>query len=122
MILHCTVKSPLGRPKHFTSHPLPLADLFILTCTPAQLLWEAFVHAAVNLRTLSPTLPPPSIARYSFMPLSELGHRGEKKRQALEAVSKMILTWALSIESPAFYHTAIVLLIDDVPQILRLLK
>ena len=58
-----TVQSAL----HFTS----LADLF--TQTPSQLLWEASRHMLQLLcERCSYTYPPLSIARYSFIQLSEL--------------------------------------------------
>ncbi|KAK2161145.1 hypothetical protein NP493_1599g00001 [Ridgeia piscesae] len=51
---------------HFTS----LADLF--TQTPSQLLWEASSHMLQLMREgCSYIYPPLSIARYSFIQLSE---------------------------------------------------
>ena len=58
-----TVKSAL----HFTS----LTDLF--TQTPSRFLWEASSHMLQLMRVgCSYTYPPLSIARYSFIQLSEL--------------------------------------------------
>ena len=47
----------------------PLADLFI--STPTRLLLKALSHAAITRNDYSLTFPPRSIARYSFMQLSE---------------------------------------------------
>ena len=65
-----TVQSAL----HFTS----LADLF--TQTPSRLLWEASSHMLQLMREgCSYTYPPLSIARYSFIQLSELEQCRVKK-------------------------------------------
>ena len=65
-----TVQSAL----HFTS----LTDLF--TQTPSQLLWEASSHMLQLMRECcSYTYPPLSIARYSFIQLSELEQCRVKK-------------------------------------------
>ena len=69
------VSSPLDRTKDFTLHPL--ADLFIPT--PTRLLREEFSHAAITHEDDSLTFPPLSIAMYSFIQLSELGHCGENE-------------------------------------------
>ena len=59
----------LLKPNHFTSYSL--ADVFNLT--PSRLLWETSSHAAVNAQRLFIyKYPPMSIARYSFIQLSEL--------------------------------------------------
>ena len=71
MFLYSAVSSPLARSKRFTLHPP--ADLFIPA--PTRLLWEAFSHAAYCAKT-SITFSPLSIARWSFIQLSELGRRG----------------------------------------------
>ena len=44
------------------------------------------------------------VARYSFIQLSELGRRGERKFQIFETAAKGIRTRASSIESRLFYH------------------
>ena len=50
-------------------------DLFIPT--PTRLLWEAFIHATMNVqRPLTRIVSPLSFARHSFMQLSEPGRRG----------------------------------------------
>ena len=54
----------------FTFHII--ADLLIPT--PSQLLCEAFSHAAITVRRLF-RYPPLSVARYSFIQLSELEQR-----------------------------------------------
>ena len=60
-------------------HSTPLADLF--TQTPSQLLWEASSHMLQLIREgCSYTYPPLSIARYSFIQLSELEQCRVKKR------------------------------------------
>ena len=59
-------------------HFSPLAYLFIPT--PTRLLWEGFSHVAITREDNSITFPLPSIARYSFIQLSELGHRGKKPK------------------------------------------
>ena len=67
-----TVQSAL----HFTS--LTLTDLF--TQTPSRLLWEASSHLLQLMREgCSYTYPPLSIARYSFIQLSELEQCRVKK-------------------------------------------
>ena len=59
---------------HFTS----LTDLF--SQTPSQLLWETSSHMLQLMReSCSYTYPPLSIARYSFMQLSELEQCRVKK-------------------------------------------
>ena len=59
---------------HFTS----LTDLF--THTPSRLLWEATSYMLQLMREdCSCTHPPLSIARYSFIQLSELEQCGVKK-------------------------------------------
>ena len=70
------VSSPLGHSKHFTLSPpgRPVhsdSNSTSLGSIPATLLTARtqFIH---NF-----TFPPLSIARYSFIQLSELGHRGE---------------------------------------------
>ena len=61
------------RTLHFTS----LADLF--NQTPSQLLWEASSHMQQLKREGCPyTYPPLSVARYSFIQLSELKRCGVK--------------------------------------------
>ena len=65
-----TVQSTL----HFTS----LTDLF--TQTPSRLLWEATSHMLQLMHEGCPyTYPPLSVARYSFMQLSELEQCRVKK-------------------------------------------
>ena len=65
---------------HFTLHPL-VAELFI--ATPNQFLLEAFSSISATLQLLredfSLPYPPLSIARYSFIQLSELRQCGVKQ-------------------------------------------
>ena len=58
---------------HFTS----LTDLF--TQTPSRLLWEASSHMLQLMHEGSYTYPPLSMARYSFIQLSELEQCRVKK-------------------------------------------
>ena len=61
--------------KCFTFHPL--ADQFIMS--PSQLVRETFSHAAITARSLFLTFLPLPVVRYTFIHLSELGHRGENE-------------------------------------------
>ena len=68
MLLYSAVSSPLDHSKRFTLHPL--ADLFIPTpfsASPGSILARQQLRAT----TKSLAFPPPSIARYSFIQLSE---------------------------------------------------
>ena len=91
MLLYSVVSSPSDRS---TLHSL--ADLFIPI--PNRQLREAFSHAAIAAITARILFP---IARYSFIQLSELGRRGEKKK--LETAAKVIRTEASRL-SLAFYR------------------
>ena len=75
-----TVQSAL----HFTS----LTDLF--TQTPSRLLWEASSHMLQLMRECcSYTYPPLSIAKYSFIQLSELEQcRVKKLAQGFNTAAK----------------------------------
>ena len=74
--LKSTVSSHLASPKRFPLYPL--ADLFIPT--PIRLLWEAFSQAAITARRQTTHIfLPLSFARFLFIHLSELGHRGDNK-------------------------------------------
>ena len=88
-VLYSAVSSPVDRSKRFTLRPC------------------SFRHQ-VGVSTsgdYSITFPPLSIARYSFIQLSELGHRGENENaQNFETVAKGIRTRTLLIASPAFYR------------------
>ena len=77
MFLYSAVSSPLDYSPRFARHPL--SDLFIPTQT--RLLGEAFSHAAITREDYSLTFPPPSIAGYSFIQLSELGRRRKNEQQ-----------------------------------------
>ena len=83
---------------HFTS----LTDLF--TQTPYRLLWEASSHMLQLMREgCSYTYPPLSIARYSFIQLSELEQcRMKKLAQGFNAAA-WIRTRVLVVESPKLY-------------------
>ena len=74
MFLCSAVSSPLDRSKHVTLHLL--AHLF---AAPTRLLWEAFRQAVVTAQRLITHIPTASIARYSFIQLSEMGRRGENE-------------------------------------------
>ena len=73
--IYSAVYSSSDRSKRFTLHPL--AGLFIPA--PTRLLWEAFSYAAITREDYSLIFPPLSVARYSFIQLIELGHRGENE-------------------------------------------
>ena len=84
---------------HFTS----LTDLF--TQTPSQLLWEASSHMLQLMREgCSYTYPPLSLARYSFIQLSELEQcRVEKNLPKVLTQQHRIRTRVLGVESPKLY-------------------
>ena len=89
-----TVQSAL----HFTS----LTDLF--THTPSRILWEASSHMLQLMRDgCSYTYPPLSIARYSFIQLSDLEQcRVKKLAQGFNTAAR-IRTRVLVVESPKLY-------------------
>ena len=82
--------SPFGRPIQSNTNPTTL--------------WCIQLHCYILHEDYSPTFPQQSIARYSFIQLSELGHRGENKTQKLRNNNKGIRIQALSIKSLVFYH------------------
>ena len=92
--LYSVVSSPQDRSKRFTS----LTDL--LTQTPSRLLWEASSHMLQLMRDgCSYTYPPLSIARYSFIQLSELEQcRVKKLAQGFNTAAR-IRTQVLVVES-----------------------
>ena len=76
VFLYSAVSSPLDCSKRFT--------LFLLlqTCSFRHQLGfsgKHSSHAAITCNDYSLTSPPPFIARYSFIQLSQLGHRGENE-------------------------------------------
>ena len=74
--LWSAVSSLWDWPMHFTLHPL--VDPFIPT--PSRVLWEAFSKTLQLLREdYSFKYPPLSLAKYSFIQLSELWQRGMNK-------------------------------------------
>ena len=83
---------------HFTS----LADLF--NRTPSQLLWEASIHRLQLMpEGCSQTYPPLSIARNSFIQLTELEQRRVKNFPKVLSPQHMIRTWVLLIDRPKLY-------------------
>ena len=95
-----TVQSAL----HFTS----LTELFIQT--PCRLLWEASSHMLQLMREgCSYTYPQLSIARYSFIQLSELELCRVKKIAKVLTPQHRIRNQVLVVESPKFYPLAIAL-------------
>ena len=78
-----------------------LADLFIQT--PSQLLWEASSNMLHLMREdCSYTYPPLSIARYSFIQLSELEQcRAKKLAQCFNTAAQDLNPGPLSRESKA---------------------
>ena len=74
-VLYRSVASPLDRSKRFTLHPWQ-------TCSfrhQVDLYGKYSSHVAITCEDYSLTFPPPSIARYSRMQLSELRRRGENE-------------------------------------------
>ena len=100
--IYSAVSTLLDRSKHFTLHPL--AYLFIPA--PTRLLWEALSQLFCEYYSL--TLPPLLFARYSFIQLSELGHRGENKNDQSSKRKQMGLEPGLfpfrGRHSTIFYH------------------
>ena len=93
-----TVQSTL----HFTS----LTDLF--TQTPSRLLWEVSSHMLQLMREgCSYTYPPLSIARYSFIQLSEMEQCGVKK--LAQSFNSAAQDSVLIVESPILSPRVIVL-------------
>ena len=84
--LYSAVSSALDRSKRFTLI-LPWQ-----TCSFRNQLYFSgnhSSHAAITCEHCSFTFPPPSIAKYSFIQLSELGHCGENKKwQNFDTVAK----------------------------------
>ena len=69
MLLYSAVSGPLR-----ACYTSPSGKLF--SPAPTLFLREAFSHAAITREDYSFTFPALSIARYLFIQLSELGHRG----------------------------------------------
>ena len=76
MFLYSAVSSPLDRSKHFTIFALPGRPVCydINPASPVSILARQQLHNNYSL-----TFLPLSIARYSFIHLSELGCRGENE-------------------------------------------
>ena len=71
------------------------------SATKRIVIKEPSLHAT----TTSLTFPPLSIARYSFIQLSELGRqRRQRKCPNFETIAKGVRTRAHLIASPAFYR------------------
>ena len=82
-----------------------LTDLF--TQTPSRLLWEASSRMLQLMREgCSYTYPPLSIARYSFIQLSELEQCRVKKLAQGFNTAPRIRTRVIVVESPKLYHWA----------------
>ena len=95
-IAQCPILGISQSALHFTS----LADLF--TQTPSQLLWEASSHMLQWMHEdCSYTYPPLSIARYSFIQLSERRQKSEKHAQGLNTAAQDLNPGPLSSESEA---------------------
>ena len=98
---------------HIAQYPVHWADQSALHFTPWQaclfgspfiqaptrLLWEAFSHTEITARILFT-----HIASYSFVQLSELGHRGENENAQASKQQQRGFEPGLSRLSPAFYH------------------
>ena len=66
---------------YIAQYPVRRTTQIALHFTPWQLDFSGkrSSHAAITRGDYSLTFPPPSIAKYSFMQLRELGHRGENE-------------------------------------------
>ena len=103
MSLYRAVSSPLDHSKRFTLSPPPGRPVHSDTnsASPRSILARQQLRA----KTKSLTFPPLSIARYSFIQLSQQGrHWRERKCPIFEKVDKGIRTRAHLIVSPAFYN------------------
>ena len=85
-MIHASIKADICKGKgsfYIAQYPVrwtlhPLTDLFIPT--PTRLLWEAFKQCSNYAQQLNTHISTTSIARNSFIQLSELGHRGENEK------------------------------------------
>ena len=88
VVLYSAVSSPLDRAKRFTLFLLPDRPVHFDTnsASPASILARQQLRA----NTKSLTFPPLSIARYSFIQLSQQGRQWrERKCQIFETVAKV---------------------------------
>ena len=105
VFLYSAVSSPLDSSKRFTFFALPGRPVH--SDTNSASLGSILARQQLRAMTKSLTFRPLSIARYSFIQLSELGQCGKTKMPNLQNGSKgRIRTWAPLIESPVFYHWA----------------
>ena len=105
MFLYSAVSSPLDHSKRFTLVAPPDRPVHSdsNSASPGSILARQQLHA----KTQSLTFPPLSIARFSFIQLSQQGRQWrEQKCPIVETVAKGIRTRAHLIVSPAFYHGA----------------
>ena len=102
MFLYSAVSSPLDRSKRFTLFAFPGRPVH----SDTNMASAGSILAMQQLRNdYSLTFPPLSVARYSFIKLSQQRRQWrERKCPNFETVAKGIRTRALSIASPAFYH------------------
>ena len=101
MFLYSAVSSPSARSKHFTLYPL--ADLLFRHINSTS-LGRILVSQQLLHEDYSLTFSPLSIARYSFVQLSELGRCVENRNAQASKQQQRGFEPGLSIESPAFYH------------------
>ena len=106
MFKYSAVSSPLDRSKHFTLHSMASRHVYSDTnSTALQSIQQQYILG----EDYSFTFPPLSMARYSFIQLSGLGHRGENGNvQALKQQQRGF-NLRLSRLSPAFYRCVTVL-------------
>ena len=85
--LYCAVSSPLDRSRRFTLFALP--DRPVHSDTNSASLGSILAMQHLRAKTKSLTFPPLSIARYSFIQQSQLGHQWrERKCPIFEMVAK----------------------------------
>ena len=77
MFLYSAVSSPFDRSKRFTLFALP--DRTVHSDTNLASPGSILVMQQLRTKTKSLTFPPLSIARYSFIQLSQQGVNGENK-------------------------------------------
>ena len=87
MFLYSAVSSPLDRSKRFTLFALP--DRHVHSDTNSASPGSILARQQLRANTTSLTFPPPSIAKYSFIQLSQQGRQWrERKCPIFETVAK----------------------------------
>ena len=91
MVLYSAVSSPLDRSKRFTLFALP--DRPVHSDTNSASPGSILAMQQLGAKTKSLTFPPLSIARYSFIQLSQQGRQWrERKCTIFEKVAKGVST------------------------------